>query len=38
MTVLDADGGPLVGRSLLRGSRTRLDVEDGGPVSIEPLR
>ena len=35
--VLDADGGPLVGMSLLYGSRVTLDVVDGGPVTIEPL-
>jgi clan AA aspartic protease len=35
--VLDADGGLLVGMSLLYGSRVTLDVVDGGPVTIEPL-
>jgi predicted aspartyl protease len=35
--VLDAGGGPLVGMSLLYGSRVTLDVVDGGPVTIEPL-
>jgi clan AA aspartic protease len=35
--VLDADGGPLVGMSLLYGSRVTLEVVDGGPVTIEPL-
>ena len=35
--LLDADGGPLVGMSLLYGSRVTLDVVDGGPITIEPL-
>jgi clan AA aspartic protease len=35
--VLDADGGPLAGMSLLYGSRVTLDVVDGGPVTIAPL-
>jgi clan AA aspartic protease len=35
--VLDADGGPLVGMSMLYGSRVTLDVVDGGPVTIETL-
>jgi clan AA aspartic protease len=35
--VLEAEGGPLVGMSLLYGSRVTLDVVDGGPVIIEPL-
>jgi clan AA aspartic protease len=35
--VLDAAGGPLVGMSLLYGSRVTLEVVDGGPVTIEPL-
>jgi predicted aspartyl protease len=35
--VLAADGDPLVGMSLLRGSRVTLDVVDGGPVTIAPL-
>jgi len=37
VTVLQADGGPLIGMGLLYGSRVTLDVVDGGPVSIEPL-
>jgi predicted aspartyl protease len=32
-----ADGTPLIGMSLLYGSRVTLDVVDGGPVTIEPL-
>lgn len=32
-----ADDRPLVGMSLLYGSRVTLDVVDGGPVTIEPL-
>jgi clan AA aspartic protease len=35
--VVRADGGPLVGMSLLHGSRVTLDVVDGGPITIEPL-
>jgi clan AA aspartic protease len=35
--VLEADGGPLLGMSLLYGSRVTLDVVDGGPVSITSL-
>jgi clan AA aspartic protease len=35
--VLSADGDPLVGMSLLYGSRVTLDIVDGGPVAIEPL-
>lgn len=35
--VLEADGGPLVGMSLLYGSRMTLDVVDGGLVNIEPM-
>ena len=35
--VVSADGDPLVGMSLLYGSRVTLDVVDGGPVTIEPL-
>ncbi len=31
------EGGPLVGMSLLYGSRLTLDVIDGGSVSIAPL-
>ncbi len=34
--VLEADGGPLVGMSLLYGSRMTLDVVEGGVVIIEP--
>jgi clan AA aspartic protease len=35
--VVSADGGPLVGMSLLYGCRVTLDVVDGGPVTIEPM-
>jgi clan AA aspartic protease len=35
--VLEAAGGPLVGMSLLYGSRVTLDVVDGGPVTVEAL-
>jgi predicted aspartyl protease len=35
--VLEAEGVPLAGMSLLRGSRVTLNVVDGGAVTIEPL-
>lgn len=35
--VLEADGGPLLGMSLLYGSRVTLDVVDGGAVTITSL-
>lgn len=35
--VLQAEGGPLIGMSLLFGSRVTLNIEDGGNVSIDPL-
>ena len=35
--VLQADGGPLIGMSLLFGSRVTLDIEDGGNVTIDHL-
>ncbi|MBT9149622.1 MAG: hypothetical protein DDT28_01057 [Dehalococcoidia bacterium] len=35
--VLQADGGPLVGMSLLYGSRVMLEVVDNGDVTIDPL-
>lgn len=35
--VYEAEGGPLVGMSLLRGSRLTVDVEPGGEVVIEDL-
>ena len=35
--VLAADGTPLIGMSLLRGTRVTVEVEDGGLVTIEPL-
>lgn len=34
---LAAEGGPLVGMSLLRGSEVRIEVMDGGEVVIRPL-
>lgn len=34
---LAAEGGPLVGMSLLRGSEVRSEVMDGGEVVIRPL-
>ena len=34
---LEAEGGPLVGMSLLYGFRLTADVVDGGPVTIEAL-
>lgn len=34
---LQADGGPLVGMSLLYGSRVVLEVVDNGDVTIDPL-
>jgi clan AA aspartic protease len=33
----EADGGALVGMSLLYGSRVTMDVVDGGPLTIEQL-
>jgi hypothetical protein len=35
--VVESAGGNLLGMSLLRGSRLKLDVVEQGPVSIEPL-
>jgi|SRR3712207_2713360 clan AA aspartic protease len=35
--VYEAEGGPLVGMALLRGSRLTVDVQPGGPVVIEDL-
>jgi predicted aspartyl protease len=37
IVVVAADDRPLIGMSLLYGSRVTLDVVDGGPVTIEPL-
>ena len=37
LLVVEADGGALVGMSLLHGNRVTLDVVDGGHVTIEPL-
>jgi predicted aspartyl protease len=37
MLVTAAGGAPLIGMSLLAGSRVTLNVIDGGPVTIEPL-
>ena len=34
---LSAEGGPLVGMSLLRGSEIRIEAVDGGEVVIRPL-
>jgi len=34
---LQADGGPLIGMSLLYGSRVTLDVVDGGDVIVDTL-
>ena len=38
VSALQTDGGPLVGMSLLYGSRVILDVVNGGDVSINALR
>jgi clan AA aspartic protease len=35
--VHEVDGAPLMGMSLLHGSRLTIDIVDGGPVRIEPL-
>ena len=35
--ILEAEGGPLVGMSLLYGSRVMLEVVDNGNVTIGPL-
>ena len=35
MLVLQADGGPLVGMSLLYGNRVMLEVVDNGDVTID---
>ena len=35
--ILEAEGGPLVGMSLLYGSRVMLEVVDNGDVTIGPL-
>lgn len=35
--VVVSDGVPLIGMSLLEGSRLTIDATDGGRVSIEPL-
>jgi predicted aspartyl protease len=37
MLVLEADGGPLVGMSLLYGNRLVIEVLEEGEVTIEPL-
>jgi clan AA aspartic protease len=37
ISVHEADGGPLIGMSLLYGHDVRLQIVDGGPVTIEPL-
>lgn len=36
--VYEAEGDPLVGMSLLRGSRLTIEVEPGGDVVIEDLQ
>lgn len=36
ITVIEADGSPLVGMKLLEGSKVTLHVKDGGEVNIEP--
>ena len=36
--VLQAEGGPLIGMSLLFGNRVTLTVVSGGEVTIEPLQ
>lgn len=38
IVILAAEGGVLVGMSMLSGYRLTLDVEDGGAVLIEALR
>ncbi len=35
--VLEAEGGALVGMSMLDGCRLTIDIEAGGPVIVEPL-
>ena len=35
--VLQAEGGPLIGMSLLYGNRGTATIVDGGDVTIEPL-
>jgi clan AA aspartic protease len=35
--VVEMDGGPLLGMTLLRGSNLSIDVIDGGQVRIRPL-
>lgn len=37
LQVLAADGGPLLGMSLLYGSRLLMDIIDGAAFTIEPL-
>jgi clan AA aspartic protease len=36
--LLAKEGAPLIGMTLLDGSDVRLQVTEGGPVTIEPLR
>lgn len=36
--VLETEGGPLVGMSLLYGSRMTLDIVEGGVVMIDTIR
>ncbi len=35
--VVEMDGGPMIGMSLLEGTHVGIDVVDGGPVTIQPL-
>ena len=35
--VIETDGDPLLGMTLLQGSRVTLDVRYGGPVTVTPL-
>jgi predicted aspartyl protease len=37
ITILEADGGPLVGMSLLSGFAVYLEVVDGGSVEVSRL-
>ena len=37
IVALQAEGGQLIGMSLLFGSRVTLDVADGGNVTVDPL-
>lgn len=37
VVLLEADGSPLLGMSMLEGCRLTLEARDDGPVCIEPL-